>query len=282
MRRLLHFCCLALPALSLIAQEPEPASFFPHHVGDTWTYRYYHGRIDKLIITKIEEQNLNTLLYYNQSDNVFYTVTDQQNVYYKDRLEYKLTAQKGETWTVHPADSDGHGRIDAAVNVYPSIIFGRPTTIMEIGYFKLLPGEDTITSNSLYEYTDWLAAGIGLIQEIGEGSNEPEFVLTGCVINGDTLGVLTDVRDGTTTNNNLLLSLFPNPSSSMTAVRFSFPPRITEAVVTLYDLFGHTVYEQKTSDTAIRLDVSSLPTGVYFCRVQAGMTTEFQKLFVQQ
>jgi len=82
-----------------------------------------------------------------------------------------------------------------------------------------------------------------------------------------------------------LLGTAPNPARSEARVRFAVPEAV-EGVVTLrlYDLLGRQVQTVRAAAEAgrheQRLDVSGLPSGVYFLRLRAGATVKTQRMTV--
>ena len=76
------------------------------------------------------------------------------------------------------------------------------------------------------------------------------------------------------------LALTPNPATDMVTVSGVK----AGSNVTLLDVTGHAVFTQaiKQSDNqAITIDVSMLPSGVYFVRVSDGAVTVVRKLIVK-
>jgi hypothetical protein len=82
-----------------------------------------------------------------------------------------------------------------------------------------------------------------------------------------------------------LLGTYPNPASRRATVRYALPER-QEVTVRLYDVLGRrvrTVVQGKQEGRQARqLDVSGLPSGVYFLRLRAEGTVKTQRLTVVQ
>lgn len=72
------------------------------------------------------------------------------------------------------------------------------------------------------------------------------------------------------------LVVFPNPFSDVVHITCNVSPQ-TE--ITLYDIFGNTIYSKLTNENTVTIDLSSSPTGTYFLKI----TTEDQNtLFVEK
>ena len=80
-----------------------------------------------------------------------------------------------------------------------------------------------------------------------------------------------------------LLGTYPNPARSRATVRYALPEK-QDATIRLYDVLGRqvqTVLNKKQEGRHQRtLDVGSLPSGVYFLRLEAVDETRTQKLTV--
>lgn len=85
----------------------------------------------------------------------------------------------------------------------------------------------------------------------------------------------TGVTEGN--NEELSASLFPNPAKDVLNVQFS-RPAITDVQVKIYDLSGAMVLSQQFSGSQQRINISELPGGLYFVRMQAGNETVVTKL----
>lgn len=87
-------------------------------------------------------------------------------------------------------------------------------------------------------------------------------------------GTPTDVDEEDVKN----FSLFPNPAADF--VNLNIPESYIGQTVSLYDASGRIVLQHSLNTTSDRLDVSSIPVGMYFVRL--GQTDEFrQKLVVR-
>ena len=76
---------------------------------------------------------------------------------------------------------------------------------------------------------------------------------------------------------------YPNPARQQVTVRYAVPER-RDVTARLYDALGRvvrTVADEKVKGRSEQtIDVSQLPSGVYFLRLSAGEATRVQKLTV--
>ena len=229
-----------------VADKPDPASFFPHHLGDIWEYNTSDG-LERYVITKdsLLEDSAGYYLYYNNKSAPDYWIDSSLKVIKwpggLDRYVYNLKADSGSYWIVYVYEYTNVGAF--VKSIYDIIVFGDTTVGMEIEYYEYEPGfnDSLFWENSLWMYTQILAAGYGFIWEIREGYNWPEPVLTGCVIDGDTSGYLSSLNASSIKNilpdSPRLYSNYPNPFNNRTRIRFLLPNQ-GNVELTVYDLTG--------------------------------------------
>jgi len=78
--------------------------------------------------------------------------------------------------------------------------------------------------------------------------------------------------------NPYLFKLYPNPASNQINILFKVEGSKT---ITLRDVLGKVVLEQKTTQNALELDVSSYPKGIYLIKVATEKGSNTQKLVIQ-
>ena len=284
-------CLSLLILLSLLtihataqAEESDPMNFFPHQVGDTWVYLRPGNTIDTRTITAVEQkEDKSILIYYNNIAEPAYKIDSACNVFFYPQtfpyhLEYKLTAEKGEQWLV--SRGTGTNIVAWAVDKYETYIFGRPSTVMVVDYYET-PAPDTIvTDQSAYWYRFYLASGFGFIRHTGE-AGDIWVDLLGCIINGDTLGTITDVKEGVA-GSSFLVSVSPNPCTAFTTIRCHLPLGMPATHLELINLYGSVLYSTQLQTDSYTLNTSILPNGIYFCRVTAGAYTTTQQIIIHK
>ncbi len=229
-----------------VSDKPEPASFFPHHLGDIWEYNTSDG-LRRYTITKDSflEDSAGYYLYYNNKSTPDYLIdTSLRVIEWPNDLDwyaYNLTADSGSYWTVYKYEYTNVGAYVKSINEI--VVFGDTTVGMEIEYYEYELGIDDslFWQHSQWMYTQILASGYGFIWEIREGANWPEPVLTGCVIDGDTSGYLSALPFKTIEDilpdRPRLYSNYPNPFNNITRIRFLLP-RQSYVQLAVFDMTG--------------------------------------------
>jgi hypothetical protein len=134
-----------------------------------------------------------------------------------------------------------------------------------------------------YDFYDWFirdSIGLtGLIAEPGE-----HFYLTGAIVNGKVIGLITDVqtRNLTLPESPILYQNYPNPFNPSTNISFAISERSLVSL-RIFDLLGREVkiIVSEVMDPgyhSCQWNASDIPSGVYFCRLQAGSYGESKKL----
>lgn len=259
---------------TLFARVDTTQNFFPLEVGNLWQYIYDDG---SLVTYRVQADStdddgykyyyLDGVLYYKVSplkDSVFKVFG-----HYYPYLLYKFPIiYSGQIWIIY---SSPYGYEYAYVPWIGYIsIFDRIFSGVRILYTADI---DTIWEPGIQLWYEehYLADGIGLVW----WGNEVEYkVLIGCVINGDTLGIIfSNVEDEK--ENNLdgfeLYQNYPNPFNSSTSILFRvFKEEFVNLAV--YDVLGRRIKILKNELIKpgayhIKFDASDLPGGTYFYRL---------------
>jgi hypothetical protein len=207
---------------------------------------------------------------YNNATDPTYRIDSSLSVFWLPQvpnlnyLRYKLAADSGEVWE----NPDwGHIRWAWVARVESASVFGRPTVIKVFRYAPGNPGGQ----GSLEE--DWLASGFGLIYAYRE-PNEIDY-LRGCVIAGDTFGLVTSVKFTSTDipSDFVLEQNYPNPFNSSTIISFRLP-RQGYVSIRVFNVLGEltaTVFDGSLEEGKHRIgwNAGNVSSGTYFCRMQA-------------
>ncbi|HEX2869007.1 MAG TPA: T9SS type A sorting domain-containing protein [Ignavibacteriales bacterium] len=273
----------------LYAQQ-EDTTYFPSRLGNTWVYKYDDGRIE---VQKIIEDSINQKGYRSlciKQDSIIFTdkwifmVSPKQDSVFQYptslmELVYRFPiAGSGDKWIVRP-DIDSIGgspEIATVTKTYDAIVFGKPTTAYAISYFFFrVQNGDTVLDFRTWERDEIIAKGFGLIWE---GIEVEYKTLIGCVINGDTLGLVpTSVKEekGKTVPDNFALEQnYPNPFNPTTTIDYSIKAA-GNVKLSVFDALGKriaiVVDEYKPAGSySVRFDGRSLPSGVYLYRLESG------------
>ncbi len=270
--------------LAAIAQSSE--SFFPHHVGDRWEYQDL--KTGDLWIMNLTRDSIGAddshNLFYNNSSIPSYRIDTSYNVFWMPEnpflnyLRYKLSADSCVAW-----ENPGFGSIRWAwlARVDSAIVFSRPTVVK---VYKYAPG-NPCSLGSLEE--DRLAAGFGLIYTWREPNDI--IYLRGCIINGDTSGIITSVVDQIGEDIPATFSLhpsYPNPFNTETNIEFELPN--DEYVgLKVFDILGReieTLYERNLSAGTYRFrwNATQVPSGIYFLRLSTPHGAQIRKMILMR
>jgi len=83
-----------------------------------------------------------------------------------------------------------------------------------------------------------------------------------------------------------LLQNYPNPFNPTTTIRFSVPS-VQQVSIKIYDLLGKEIAmlmnEQKqTGEYSVQFNGDHVPSGMYFCRMQAGSFVSVKKMLLMK
>ena len=236
------------------------------------------GRYE-IIKDSVDLENFRYLFYYLGQPT--YKLDTLHNVFFipfsLDWYKYNLDADSGDTWTVEPEDTTSpgaHPRMEALVkNKYPSIVFGRPTVLMEIEYYELNWGDTVINDFAWKINTETLAAGFGLVLNWYEEPGDLNQILRGCVIDGDTFGIITAIKEDIKLPEEFYLSQnYPNPFNPSTNIKYAINSRQNVSLV-VYDVLGNKVAvlvneEMPAGEYEVTFNGSGLASGVYVYRLK--------------
>lgn len=276
-----------------IAQTPDPYKFFPSAVGNVWEYS---SGLRTEILRDSVAQDSSVYLWVPNYEVPLYRVDRFFNVFWDpvggifgpgaNWLYYKLNADSGDYWIVdthHIVDTFYVYKLAKVSSIFEGFFYDRFTTFKEITYYQDQP-DSILNEFSWPELIETLAYGIGVVSVFAvEGG--PIRILQGCIIDGDTIGVITSAKDEQNIVNSFeLFQNYPNPFNPTTTIKFSISgPQKVKLIV--YSLLGEEIKvlvdEYKSSGThSIIFDADGLPSGVYICSLIAGKNTLSKKLIL--
>jgi len=285
-----------------VAQPPE--SFFPHHVGDLWQYRFYAGgtlawteQLDSMFVDSSGVEFYRYKRVYHDNPPYtqvgWYAIPESVRVFETSRpptpigswkLFYKLDAQVGEVWLV---DSGGP-RVAQLIDTGTTQIFGRQVSYIDIQYGYLNDFPDTVWWD-----VRSLARGFGLIYAQLEPMGPVG--LAGAIIDSVRYGLIVNVPEPIELPRSYILRQnFPNPFNPTTTVEFELPEAAIVSI-RVYDVLGQqvaTLTEGRRSAGIHRLVwdarqtagglASELPSGVYFIRLNTPLGTQVKKAILMR
>ncbi len=76
--------------------------------------------------------------------------------------------------------------------------------------------------------------------------------------------ILTNNNSGNTLSP--IVSIYPNPVKSNLTLNFNKTADLKK--VSLFDLYGHIIFEKQTDEISLNLNLSKIASGMYYLRVQ--------------
>jgi hypothetical protein len=276
----------------------DPLSFFPSAVGNYWEYNTENGHSYTLVAKDSIDENGYKYIYPSINDDPVYGIDTNLFVYFLPLDEslnwriYKLDADTGDTWMVHPEEFSSPRQDAYLGHIYEANIFGENRIVKEVFYVDLI-GPDTSIWNGWVIRTQWLVNGIGEYITFSE-NGEPIRVLTGCIIDGDTLGsITTSIENNPFIENEFeLYQNYPNPFNPITTIKYSIPNfsskiGLKNVNLSVYDALGRKAATlvnelQKAGEYEVSWDATTYASGIYICRLIAGKYIKTNKMILME
>jgi hypothetical protein len=267
----------------LMAQTPW--SFFPCEVSNLWQYRYNSGVFDSWRITRDSTNASGSRFLFgvrnNSAEFLRYKLDTTGNVYsnppWWNTRDYDLKADTGEAWIWY---NNGYHDFYAwlyAITAYP--VFGMRKTVK---IFRFGPFHPDSGGNAWYYTEQHLASDFGLVYETGEPSYA--LFLRGCVISGDSFGIILSVRDPPRSlpEEIVLHQNYPNPFNATTTVVYEVA-KSSVVSLRIYDIVGRQVGVlaegfREQGRHAVWFDASGFSSGVYLCRIATQFGTQTKRM----
>lgn len=278
----------------LTAQELDPYKFFPSSVGNVWEYSGSLGYRAEIYRDSIDQNGYNHLFYsydnYYPPYAAFKIDTLSYIIYYTpynlNWLYYKLDSDSGDHWIIDslkPGDGTIY-KLALCRNQYEGFFLNYPTIFKEITFYQY-QSDTVINEFSRPDFTITLAYGIGEIMEFDEEGGGPQRILQGCIIDGDTIGIITSIEDEFNTINQFeLFQNYPNPFNPTTTIKYSItePQKVK---LTVYSLLGEEIKilvddYRPAGNHSVIFNGSNLASGVYIYTLIAGNQSTSKKLIL--
>ena len=78
--------------------------------------------------------------------------------------------------------------------------------------------------------------------------------------------------------NNFQFSIYPNPASSELIVS---SPLFIGSVISITDVLGREILQTTNTQTSNKINISNIPSGIYYCLLKNGKTTLAVRKFVK-
>jgi len=203
-------------------------------------------------------------------------------LYWINIKKYKLDADSGDTWLTY-TDTSGQERA-VLRDTYWSYVLGAMTVVKEIDYYGQQLG-DTSLWGSFIE-TDHIAAGFGFIFRYKEADHWPSYIISGCVINGDTSGTITSLEQVSKAVPKAftLKQNYPNPFNPLTTIEFELA-RKEQIELGVFNMLGQKVAilalgEYPPGTYKFEFDASYLSSGEYIYYLKSKSQTQTGRMIL--
>lgn len=265
--------------------EPEPWEYFPLEVGNAWEYEELFGSDDVTRMDVPKDTLIEGREYFILERTEYDGSTGQGYQFrfpvrfdtLRSAVVYWSSFSEEESMTVFiPCPFIGEvGEEIECIKGAPAVV----TMVTDEGVLDFEP-DTTVTGVHAREYG--LVGGLfRYAAGFGEVYNDPEngypYRITYCRVGGEEFGIeqypVSSGGDPETTEV-ARAAVWPNPARGAVTVAFSLAESSRVSVETV-DVLGRVVHrtgrvEQLRGHHELRLDLSDLPTGVYYIRVSEG------------
>lgn len=248
------------------------------HIGKQWVFV---SQTDTLIETIVDTKRIGENLYFSfdqfrGSSGYLSRMVENQVFIYVDTAEYlwyDFTADSGDSWMA-PA-----GPILPFHQTTFYLLSKTDTVVTPIGTFTNCYLFDHFIGYD-YDILEWFAPGIGIVQRSIWGWGITTWILT------DTT-IMTSVNDRKKLDipkTFILSQNHPNPFNPSTIISYSIP-KSDFVMLKIYDILGREIQTlvsefKEPGIYSINFSASSLPSGVYLYRLQAGNLVETRKMLL--
>jgi hypothetical protein len=283
LQNIVFFICLFTSILS--AQnltKQEMLEFYPHHIGDYWSYWWvYYAPDDDFSEAGNEKRSIpqdtviNDTTYWSIEFNLFgYGSSDN---YYFERVD-TLT---GDVLRIDEFEED---QIHCVDNVYAdvgdTVSIRNNRDLLYCDKLIVLSLRDTLING----YQTTIREVIGLPQlmklffarNIGMLGSGDNFWIDSAYVNGVGYGNITDLKDekDPVINTFVLYQNYPNPFNPMTTIDYSMS-KSDFVTIKIYDCLGReikTLISEKKprGNYYLQFNGSNFASGIYFYQIQIG------------
>jgi hypothetical protein len=292
------FVILSLVTSQQILSQTDTAStfYFPLGHGNVWQYKEPPPP-DQPYITEIRTGRDSTL-----SNSITYHALVTTNYGFPDTIQLRYVRQVGQkVYRYFPTQGeefliyDFSNSVGDTVAKYPSPINAGDTNVIRVIDTGIANIYGTLRRYMTFYNTEYPAPLYWIdmiVDSIGVISSETEpgyqLGLVGAVVNGQTYGVIADVRNSYNQVPSFfsLFQNYPNPFNPSTTISFQLQER-SKVKATIWSLLGVKIRDlfdgvlpkgfHTVAWDGMGSDGRELSSGVYFYRLEAGQFSEVKK-----
>jgi hypothetical protein len=284
-------------------------NFYPLAVGNKWVYNestiihdpYPHGW-DRIVVREVIGDTIapNGKHYYHIIDETLWESSVLERV---DSFEGKVYRYYEDSTL-----SENEYLVDDLLAEVGDTVYSSRMGFNMVAYTTMF-AEDTFEkwgltkSKKVFQQYTLHPPVYSLTQDIGLDSIHSFFdffgdtwtVLKGCIINGtvygDTTLVSVEDKEPNLPAEFSLSQNYPNPFNPSTKIKYSIPSNVkrgtSKVTLKIYDVLGNEIAtlvneEKPAGSYEAKFDASTLPSGIYFYRLQAGSFVETKKMVLMK
>jgi len=150
-------------------------------------------------------------------------------------------------------------------------------------YFIKLTGNAPSTANYHWDFNEGeiiSGSGKGPYHVAWRSSGQKKISLT-VKLNNCSSETVKTIETLLTTNDFIntlspIVSIYPNPVKSNLTLNFNKSAYLKK--VSLFDLYGHVIFDKQTDEISLNLNLSKITSGMYYIRVQDGTSSIIKKI----
>jgi hypothetical protein len=284
------FACFLCTVCDLNAQGIDPStSYLPLRIGNLWDYAFAPGNPVVRTARVTDTLRWGGPLYYTMiyDTGAGYPAVDTLRVDSLGRVVSILNGAEVIKYDFTKVDADTY-------HVPVEFTLSNEFWVVSVRHPDTIPGFDpcrgmgpcvgvhwTLPGAADADFTEYYTPGIGLVSSDGAWSSN---VLVHRVIDGVSTTGVGPVQDPIRAF--ALKQNYPNPFNPATVISYDLS-EACRVTLTVFDLMGRDVATlvdafEEPGARSVTLDGTSLASGVYYYRLQAGDYTESKKLVVMR
>jgi len=259
---------------SFFLHGQDPHYYFPHQVGNLWQYIDDSGVLSSIEFLRDSIDSYKNH-YIFQGDTFFidsywkWKINSSgdsiiETPFFRNELLYRFPMETGDIWRVAP------NWIIARVDNKYSVNWGGERIAVDISYWP---------PDSTFFHWVWQETYVYGIGQIWYGNEVMYKNLIGCIINGDTLGIIIGVENDKISEYKTfqLSQNYPNPFNPLTTIEYQIATKVF-INLTIYDILGREITvlvneEKRPGKYTVQFNGKNLASGIYYYKLQAGDNT---------
>ena len=276
-----------------IQSQIDTTVWYPLEIGNRWEFNYDISVSESysINIEVIDDTLINDKTFYKiqiDDDFVFQRVENNERVWEynsfanQEYVRYDFSLPDKSIWNLDSISGQYgvYESFEKYIRIYGDTLESKVYTGAYIDTSSAAP--DTSWMSVVDGLAIVVTKGLG-ITEYGQGITIGSF--TGAIINGDTLGTITSVKDSESNQNDYrIYQNYPNPFNPSTIIEFTIPKR-EDVRLNIFNSIGQKIavlIDESLSggNYKIKFDGSDLSSGIYFYQLKTRNYSEVKKMLL--